>query len=53
MMSHINSYGRKKLGGKSPAELLSSLYGEDLLRLLWHEQIPADRIVLKPSLLKR
>lgn len=53
MMSHINSYGRKKLGGKSPAELLSSLYGEEVLHLLWHEQIPADSIVLKPSLLKR
>lgn len=53
MMSHINSYGRKKFGGKSPAELLSSLYGEEVLHLLWHEQIPADNIVLKPSLLKR
>lgn len=53
MMSHINSYGRKKLGGKSPAELLSSLYGEEVLHLLWHEQIPADSILLKPSLLKR
>lgn len=53
MMSHVNSYGRNKFGGKSPAEILSSLYGEEVLRLLWHEQIPPENIVLNPSLLNR
>ncbi|OON84821.1 hypothetical protein B0D78_12420, partial [Pyramidobacter sp. C12-8] len=28
MMSHINSYGRKKFNGKSPAEIFINLYGE-------------------------
>ena len=53
MMSHVNSYGRNKFGGKSPAEILSSLYGEEVLRLLWHEQIAPENIVLNPSLLNR
>ena len=52
-MSHINSYGRNKFGGKSPAEILSSLYGKEMLRLLWHEQIAPENIVLNPSLLNR
>ena len=36
--SHINSYRRKKLNGKSPYEAFSFYYGEDLAeRLRCHE----------------
>ena len=52
MMSHINSYGRPKYNGMSPAELFVQMYGEDVLHLLRQEIIPPDNIVLKPSLMK-
>jgi len=52
MMSHINSYTREKLNDKSPLELFSFLYGLDTLEKLGHFHIPANEIVLRPSLLK-
>lgn len=52
MMSHINSYARKSLGNKSPYEVFAFQYGEELLKLFDIEPIPADEIILKPSLLK-
>jgi len=57
MMSHINSYKRSALGGKSPFEVFAFHYGDDmaqkLLHLLCLEQINPRDIVLKPSLLKK
>lgn len=53
MMNHINSYGRKKLGGKCPYEVFRTLYGEDILRKLGAELIPPDKVTLRPSLLKK
>ena len=53
MMNHINSYGRKKLGGKCPYEVFRTLYGEDILRKLGAELIPPDEVTLRPSLLKK
>lgn len=53
MMSHINSYGRSKFGGKSPAELFVSLYGAEALHSLCQELISPEKIILKPSLLRR
>lgn len=52
MMDHINSYGRDDLNGKSPYEVFAFLYGEEVLEKLGIHNIPADSIVLKPSLLK-
>ena len=52
MMDHINSYARDDLNGKSPYEVFAFLYGEDVLEKLGVRRIPADSIVLKPSLLK-
>jgi IS30 family transposase len=52
MMSHINSYSREKLNDKSPMELFSFLYGTECLNALGQTKIPANDIVLKPSLLK-
>ncbi len=44
--------GRDDLNGKSPYEVFAFLYGEDILKKLGVRLIPADKIVLKPSLLK-
>jgi IS30 family transposase len=53
MMNHINSYRREKLNFSSPAAALSSLFGKEVLSLLNVKIIPANRIVLKPKLLKK
>ena len=51
VLSHINSYSRPALNNKAPFDLFAFTYGVDLLTQLGLERIPADRIVLKPSLL--
>ena len=53
MMSHINSYPRKKLGNKPPVELFGFLYGWEVLEMLGISKIPANEILLKPTLLKK
>lgn len=53
MMSHINSYSRPNLGDKTPYEVFASLYGEDILRKMGAELIHADKVTLRPSLLKK
>ena len=53
MMNHINSYGRKNLGNKTPYEVFSSLYGVEILRKMGATFIPADEVTLLPSLLIR
>lgn len=52
MMSHINSYLRKALGDRSPFELFAFQHGEEILKKLGLRQIPADEIVLNPTLFK-
>lgn len=52
VMSHINSYARKKLGNKSPYEMFEFQYGKDLLDAFHLQKIPADEIILSPALLK-
>lgn len=52
MMSHINSYARKKLGNKSPYEMFEFQYGKELLDIFHLQKIPADEIILSPGLLK-
>jgi len=53
MMNHINSYKRKKLNNRSPYETFSFYHGEDVLKKLGCSPVPADEILLKPTLLKR
>ena len=53
MMSHINSYSREKLNYKSPLEAFGFLYGHDVIEQLGISKIPANDILLKPSLLKK
>ena len=52
MMSHINSYARKKLGNKSPYEVFEFQYGKKILDIFHLQKIPADEIILNPELLK-
>ncbi|GKU32081.1 IS30 family transposase [Clostridium folliculivorans] len=53
MMNHVNSYKRKKLNNKSPYEAFSFYYGEDLLHRLNCFSVAAEKIILKPVLLKQ
>lgn len=53
MMSHINSYSREKLNDKSPFDLFSYINGCDVLEKFGIHRIPANEILLKPSLLKK
>lgn len=52
MMSHINSYARKKLGNKSPYDIFAFQYGKEILDAFHLQKIPADEIILTPALLK-
>jgi len=53
MMSHINSYSREKLNDMSPHDMFCYLYGVSLPEKLGQRKIPANEIILKPSLLKK
>lgn len=50
MMNHINSYCRESLGNKSPYEMFSFLYGDELLDLLECHQIPPQDVTLNKSI---
>ena len=52
MMSHINSYKRENLGDKSPYEVFKFFYGRDILDVLGIKEVPANDIILRPSLLR-
>ena len=53
MMSHINSYNRKKLNNQSAHQLFSFLNSEEILDKLNIKLIPANEINLTPLLLKK
>ena len=53
MMSHINSYKRRKLGNRSPHQLFSFLHSEKILEELGIYLIPSEEINLTPLLLKK
>ena len=52
VMDHINSYKRKKLSDRSPHQLFSFLYGDDVTKKLHAHNVDADEINLTPELLK-
>ena len=52
MMSHINSYAREGLNGRSPYDLFALIYGEEALQKLSIQRIPDREIILKPELLR-
>ena len=51
VLSHLNSYSRPALNDKAPFDLFSYTFGPDILAALGLRRIPANEIVLKPSLL--
>lgn len=53
LCSHINSYRRDSLQGKSPWEAFAWLYGEEILALLNVRKINADEVTLTPRLLNQ
>ena len=52
IMSHINSYKRKKLNNVSPYNLFSTIYGKNTLDKLNIREIPANDINLTFDILK-
>ena len=52
IFSHVNSIKRKRLNGKTPYEMFSFMFGEDIALLLGVKAIPADLVVQSPMLLK-
>ena len=52
MMSHINSYSRGKFSDMSPHDMFCFFHGVSVLEKLGQRKIPANEIILKPSLLK-
>ena len=52
MMSHINSYKRKKFNDVCPYKMFEMLYGKDVLDKLNISFIPPENIILTPNLLK-
>lgn len=53
IMSHVNSYKRKKLNDKSPYFVFSSIYGKNILDKLGIKEINPNDVNLSQYLLKR
>ena len=53
MMSHINSYKRKKLNNVSPYKMFSTIYGKETIDKLDIQEIEYNKINLSASLLKK
>jgi IS30 family transposase len=52
VFSHVNSVKRKSLNGKTPYEMFSFVYGENIAALLGIRPVPAADVVQSPKLLK-
>lgn len=52
MFSHINSVPRANLGGRTPYEVFTYFYGDDVLKKLNIQKIEKDMVTLQPYLLK-
>ncbi len=50
MMNHINSYSRESLGNKTPYEMFSFLYGEEILKTLGCYKISPQNVTLNKSI---
>ena len=53
MMSHINSYKRKKLNNESPYSIFSTIYGKDTIDKLGIQEIEPNKVNLSTKLLKK
>jgi IS30 family transposase len=52
IFSHVNSIKRRKLNGKTPCEMFSFLFGENIASVLGIEKIAANDVIQSPMLLK-
>lgn len=52
MMDNINSYPRQKWNGRSPFEMFTSIYGEEVSSILSIRRIAADSVSLRPELIR-
>lgn len=52
IFSHLNSVKRKSLNGKTPFELFSFMFSENIATLLGIKSIPAADVIQSPKLLK-
>ena len=52
MLSHINSFPRKSLGGKTPYEAFDFFYGKEPLEKFNIQKIKEDEVTLQPYLLQ-
>ena len=52
MMSHINSYSRNSLGGRTPLDVFSDIHGNKMAKILGVRPIPFNKINLTPGLIK-
>lgn len=53
IMSHINSYKRKKLNNVSPITMFSTIYGKDTVDKLGIQEIEPNKVNLSTKLLKK
>lgn len=53
IMSHINSYKRKKLNNESPYSIFSKMYGKDIVQKLGIQKIEPNKVSLSKNLLKK
>ena len=53
VMSHINSYKRKKLNNESPYSIFSKLYGENTINKLGIQKIEPNKVNLSPTFIKK
>jgi IS30 family transposase len=52
MNSHITSYARPGLGDKTPQEVFSFLFGQDLLQCFGLERVKPEDVILNNTLLQ-
>jgi IS30 family transposase len=52
IFSHVNGVKRKKFNGKSPYDLFSYTFGEELCEIFGISFVPADAVIQHPNLLK-
>ena len=53
IFSHVNSVKRKSLNGKTPYDMFSFMFSEDIASHLGIKAIPAEDVIQSPKLLKR
>jgi IS30 family transposase len=51
IFSHVNSVKRKILGGKTPFEIFSFIYGKNIVKILGISPVPPEQVDQSPKLL--